>query len=75
MEARRSTVYLDPELHRALRVKAAHTGQSISDLINQAVRSAIQEDQEDLSVFEARVHEPTITYEAVLKDLKAHGKI
>jgi len=75
MEARRSTIYFDPELHRALRVKAAHTRQSMSDLVNDAVRMALREDQEDLAAFEERAHEPTMTYEALLKDLKVHGKI
>ena len=75
MEARRSTIYFDPELHRALRVKAAHTRQSMSDLVNDAVRMALREDREDLAAFDERAHEPTMTYEALLKDLKAHGKI
>lgn len=75
MEARRSTIYFDPDLHRALRVKAAHTRQSMSDLVNDAVRMALREDREDLAAFDERAHEPTMTYEALLKDLKVHGKI
>ncbi len=73
--AKRSTIYLDPELHRALRIKALDTGRSMADLVNEAVRVAFREDQEDLSAFDERVKEPEITYEALLKDLKAHGKI
>ncbi len=73
--AKRSTIYLDPELHRALRIKALDTGRSMADLVNEAVRMAFREDQEDLSAFDERVKEPEITYEALLKDLKAHGKI
>ena len=73
--AKRSTIYLDPDLHRALRLKAIHTGRSMSDLVNETVRMAFREDQEDLSAFDERVKEPEITYEALLKDLKAHGKI
>ena len=71
----RSTVYFDPDLHRALRLKAAHTRRSISALVNDAVRQALQEDQEDHAAFEERVNEPLISYEALLKDLKRHGKI
>ncbi len=74
-QARRSTIYFQPEIHRALRVKAAETGESISELVNQAVRQALAEDQEDLAAFENRVAEPTMSYEALLNDLKAHGKI
>jgi len=73
--AKRSTIYLDPELHRALRLKALDTGRSMTDLVNEAVRMAFREDQEDLSAFDERVKEPEMTYEALLKDLKAHGKI
>jgi plasmid stability protein len=73
--AKRSTIYLDPELHRALRLKAFDTGRSMTDLVNDAVRMAFREDQEDLSAFDERAKEPEMTYEALLKDLKAHGKI
>jgi plasmid stability protein len=73
--AKRSTIYLDPDLHRALRLKAIHTGRSMSDLVNETIRMAFREDQEDLSAFDERVREPEMTYEALLKDLKAHGKI
>ena len=73
--SKRSTVYFEPEIHQALRLKAAFTQRSISDLVNEAVRSALQEDQEDLEAFDNRISEPTITYEELLNDLKAHGKI
>jgi hypothetical protein len=73
--SKRATVYFEPALHRAIRLKAAHTNRSISDVVNDAVRAALREDQEDLAAFEARVAEPTMTYEALLKDLKAHGKL
>ena len=72
--SRRSTVYFDPQVHTALRLKAAHTHRSVSDIVNDAVCVALAEDQEDLAAFEERVSEPTISYEAFLNDLKAHGK-
>lgn len=72
---KRSTIYFEPELHKALRIKAANTERSISDLVNDAIRQAFREDQEDLAAFKERAAEPTITYEALLEDLKAHGKI
>jgi len=73
--AQRATIYFDSDLHKALRLKAADTHRSISEIVNDAVRQALREDQEDLAAFEDRVAEPTITYEALLKDLKAHGKL
>ncbi len=72
---KRSTIYLDSALHRALRIKAIHTHRSMSDLVNDAVRMALREDQEDLAAYEERAKEPTISYEELLKDLRAHGKI
>jgi len=72
---KRSTIYFEPELHKALRIKAANTERSISDLVNDAIRQALREDQEDLAAFEERAAEQTITYEALLEDLKVHGKI
>ncbi len=73
--ARRATVYLDPELHRALRVKAAETDQSISDLVNSAVRQTLTEDAEDLATIRARAKEPNLDFESVLKDLRRRGKL
>lgn len=72
--AKRSTVYFSPELHRALRVKAAHTQRTVSDLVNDAVRMILREDQEDLAAFAERHDELVLTYEELLKDLKALGK-
>ncbi len=72
---KRSTVYFDPQLHAALRLKAAHSERSISDIVNDAVRAALAEDQEDLAAFDERVAEPTMSYEALLDDLKADGKL
>ena len=73
--SKRATVYFQPELHQAIRLKAAHTNRSVSDIVNDAVRLALREDHEDLRAFEDRVAEPVISYEALLKDLKAHGKL
>ncbi|KAA9134003.1 CopG family transcriptional regulator [Marinihelvus fidelis] len=73
--SKRSTIYFDPQLHAALRLKAAHTDRSVSDLVNDAVRASLAEDQEDLAAFADRVAEPTISYEALLDDLKANGKL
>ena len=73
--SKRATVYFQPELHTAIRLKAAHTNRSVSDIVNDAVRRALREDHDDLRAFEDRVAEPVISYEALLKDLKAHGKL
>jgi hypothetical protein len=74
-KSKRTTVYFDPALHRALRLKAAETDQSLSDLVNAAVRETLAEDSEDLEAFEARSSEPSLSFEDVLKDLKRRGKI
>lgn len=74
-ESKRATVYLDPELHRALKHKAAETDRSISDLVNEAVRTSLLEDLEDLAAFKERADEVSLSFEDVVKDLKARGKI
>lgn len=72
---KRSTIYFDPPLHRALRLKAAETDRSLSDLVNDAVRLSLSEDAEDLTAFEERVGEPSIAFEDAVKALKRSGKI
>ena len=72
---KRATIYLDSELHRALRLKAAESDCSISALVNEAVRSKLAEDAEDLAAFENRAHEPNLRFEDVLKDLRQRAKI
>lgn len=74
-KSKRSTIYFEPEIHHALRIKAANTHQSVSEVVNDAVRLALREDEEDLRAFEERAAEPMLSYEALLKDLKTHGKL
>ena len=72
---KRATVYFDPTLHRALRLKAAETEQSVSDLVNTAVRICLAEDADDLAAFRARAKEPSLAFEDVVRDLKRRGKL
>ena len=72
---KRATVYFDPELHRALRLKAVETDQSLSELVNEAVKLTLAEDAGDLTAFEERATEPDLPFESVVKDLKRRGKI
>jgi len=74
-ERKRATVYLDRALHRALRLKAAETDRSVSELVNEAVRLAMAEDRADLAAFKQRAAEPLVSFEKVLEDLRRHGKI
>ena len=72
---KRATIYLDSELHRALRMKAAETSSSISEIVNNAVKLALAEDAEDLAAFEERAKESLVSFEDVLKELKRNGRI
>ena len=72
---KRATVYFDPYLHRALRLKAAETDRSVSELVNEAVKAALAEDANDIEAFEIREKEPDYAFEDVVKDLKRRGKI
>ena len=72
---KRATVYFDPEIHKVLKIKAAETSRSISEIVDDAIRQELAEDEEDLRTFKERAHEPSISFEKVLFDLKKNGKI
>jgi len=74
-ELRRATVYLDPEIHRALKLKAASTDQSISEMVNEAIRLSLAEDADDIEAFDERVSEPDIDFDSFVKSLRRSGKI
>lgn len=74
-QSKRATVYLDPELHKALKIKSAHSEQTLSELVNTAVRRSLAEDHEDLLAFDERKDEPNLDFEDVLKELRASGKL
>jgi plasmid stability protein len=73
--AERATVYFDPDIHRALRLKAAASDRSISGMVNDAVRAALAEDAEDLEAVDERREEPTLSFETFVKKLKKRGRI
>ena len=72
---KRATVYLDPGLHRAIRLKSIETTRSVSDLVNDALRGELAEDADDLAAFDERKNEPTLNFETFVKELRRHGKI
>ena len=72
---KRSTVYLRPELHKALRLKSIETSRSMSDLVNDAIRDELAADADDLAVFRIRQDEPAIAFEEFVNELKRSGRI
>ncbi|MGH8505336.1 MAG: CopG family transcriptional regulator [Stenotrophobium sp.] len=70
-----ATVYLDGALHKALRLKAAVSHRSISEIVSDAVREALREDHVDLTAFDQRAKEKNLTYEQLLKKLKSDGSL
>jgi hypothetical protein len=74
-QTKRATIYFDPDLHKALRLKSVETSRSVSELVNEAVREALSEDAEDLAAFEERAGEPLISYDEMIKRLKKDGRI
>ncbi len=72
---KRATVYFDPEIHRTLRLKAAATDRSISELVNEAVELALGEDADDLQAFAQRRREPVLSFDEVVKDLRRRGRV
>lgn len=75
MKSKRATIYFDPALHKAVRIKAAETDQSISDVVDEAIRTLLSEDAEDLADLSARVNEPSVSFESFVKELKDSGDI
>jgi hypothetical protein len=73
--SKRSTVYFEPNIHQALKMRAASSQISVSELVDEAVRLLMREDQEDLAAVSDRINEPEMSYEDLLNDLKSHGKI
>jgi hypothetical protein len=74
-QTKRATIYFDPDLHKALRLKAVETTRSVSELVNQAVKEALAEDAEDLAAFDVRAAEPLISYDEMVKRLRKDGRI
>jgi len=72
---KRATIYLEPELHKALKLKAVETSRSVSEIVNDAVREALSEDAEDIAAFEERIKEPSIGYSEMIKRLKENGRL
>jgi post-segregation antitoxin (ccd killing protein) len=72
---KRATIYLDSDLHKALRLKSVETSRSVSELVNDAVKEALAEDAEDLKAFGERASEPLVSYEEMVKRLKKDGRI
>ena len=72
---KRATVYFDSDVHRALRLKAAASDKTISDMVNEAVKLSLAEDAEDLAAFEERAREPNLDFEQFVRALKRRGKL
>ncbi len=74
-DARRVTVYFEPNVHRALKLKAASSDRSVSEMVNDAVRAALADDAEDLEAFEKRANEPERAFEDFVRSMRRSGKI
>jgi plasmid stability protein len=74
-DAVRSTLYLASELHQALRLKSAQSQRTMSDIVNDALRQALREDEEDLTAARSRAGERSLSYEQFLSKLKADGTL
>lgn len=72
---KRATIYFESDVHRALRLKAAASDRSVSDMVNEAVKAALAEDAEDLAAFTLRESEKTYSFETFVQGLKRRGRI
>ena len=72
---KRATVYFEPEIHKALRLRAAANDRSISDIVNEAVRVSLAEDAADLSAFDKRKRERSESFDSFVQGMKRRGLI
>jgi predicted DNA-binding protein len=69
----KATLYLDDKVHKALRMKAAETSRTMSDLVNEALESSLLEDLEDIEVWRERRSDPRVGFEGFVRQLKEDG--
>ena len=74
-KTKRSTIYLQEDIYRALRLKAAEVDVPMSELVNDALRAAFREDAADLNAIQDRCSEPAVSFEAFVTELAASGKL
>jgi hypothetical protein len=72
---KRATIYFDPQVHQALRLKAAAADRSISEMVNDAVKLALAEDAEDLAAFDQRARERSVSFESFVRGLRQRGRL
>lgn len=75
VKTKRSTIYLEPNLHKALRLKAAELEASMSDIVNDALRIVFEEDAEDLMDIKKRQAEKSVSFDDFVTELKASGQL
>ena len=73
--SKRATVYFEASVHQALRLKAAASDRSISDMVNEVVKHALAEDADDFASFDERKSERTVSFESLVRDLRKRGQL
>ena len=72
---KRATVYFETDVHRALRLRAAASDRSISDMVNDAVKVILAEDAEDLAAFSKRKSDKSLSFDTFVQGLRRRGRI
>ena len=72
---KRATIYLEEDIHKALKLRSAETDISVSELVNDAVKGALTEDLDDLEAFRERASEGTMDFETFVRGLRVNGRI
>jgi hypothetical protein len=74
-DSKRATVYLDPHIHKALKIKAAESDQTISELVNKAVSLSLAEDAVDLEALKDRKKHSERSFSSFVRELRKDGLI
>ncbi len=74
--ARRATIYFNPRVHRALRLRAASLDQSVSEVVNDTMERALaDEGAHDIALIRKHRNDPGIPLAEVVKSLRRRGKV
>ncbi len=72
---KKTTVYLEPEILKAAKIRAVEAEESLAEYLRKAVVAQLSEDYEDIETFKAREKEPNVSFEKMMAGLKKRGLV
>ena len=69
----RTTITINDRLFRALKLRAAESNESISSIVEDAIKFQMLEDLEDIETAKKRENEPTHSFDELVAEFKSEG--